>query len=101
MPHPLDVIGNIFDQWQKQIKMTKTDELDFSTALMILKSGNAVSREKWNGKNMWVKLNKSASEKGDKMTLDYLYLRTEAGNFVPWMPSQTDLLAEDWFISKE
>ena len=30
------------------------------------------------------------------MTLPYLYMRTVQGDLVPWLASQTDLLAEDW-----
>jgi len=32
------------------------------------------------------------------MTLPYIYMRTVQGDFVPWLASQTDLLAEDWYI---
>ena len=30
------------------------------------------------------------------MTQDYIYIRTVQGILVPWLASQTDMLAEDW-----
>jgi hypothetical protein len=32
------------------------------------------------------------------MTLPYIYMKTADGNLVPWLASQTDLLATDWVI---
>jgi hypothetical protein len=31
-----------------------------------------------------------------KMTLPYIYMRTVQADLVPWLASQTDMLAEDW-----
>jgi hypothetical protein len=33
-----------------------------------------------------------------KMTLPYVYMKTVLGDLVPWLCSQTDLLADDWVI---
>jgi len=30
------------------------------------------------------------------MTLPYIYITTVQGDLVPWLASQTDLLAADW-----
>jgi hypothetical protein len=30
------------------------------------------------------------------MTLPYIYMRTAQGDLVPWLASQTDILASDW-----
>ncbi len=30
------------------------------------------------------------------MTLPYYYIRTVQGDLVPWLASQTDMLAQDW-----
>jgi hypothetical protein len=35
-------------------------------------------------------------EQGDMMSLPYIYMFTACGNHVPWLASQTDLLADDW-----
>jgi hypothetical protein len=32
------------------------------------------------------------------MTLPYLYISTVDGNKVPWLASQTDILALDWQV---
>lgn len=33
---------------------------------------------------------------GSKMTLPYIYMSTVTGDLVPWLASQSDILAEDW-----
>ena len=33
-----------------------------------------------------------------KMTLPYIFMYTAQGDNVPWLASQTDMLAEDWII---
>lgn len=72
----------------------------FGRALDLLKNGYRVSRSGWNGKGMWLELQRP--DAGSKMTLPYLYLnypidaRTTPGARVPWLASQTDMLAEDW-----
>ena len=70
--------------------------LDFSMALRALKNGQMVTREGWNGKGMWLALQRP--DPASKMTLPYIYMRTAQGDYVPWLASQTDLLAEDWHI---
>jgi hypothetical protein len=32
------------------------------------------------------------------MTLPYIFMKTVQGDLVPWLASQTDLLAEDWSV---
>ena len=66
----------------------------FGTALVGLKLGRRVSREGWNGKGMWLELQRPDAH--SKMTLPYIYMRTAQGDFVPWLASQTDILAVDW-----
>lgn len=68
--------------------------LNFGQALEALKRGEKVARVGWNGKGMWLALQRP--DAGSKMTLPYIYMRTAQGDFVPWVASQTDLLAEDW-----
>jgi len=36
-----------------------------------------------------------------KMTLPYVYMRTVYSDLVPWLCSQTDLLASDWRLRSE
>lgn len=68
--------------------------MDFGEALHALKNGHSVCREGWNGKGMWLALQTPAE--GSKMTLPYIYMRTVQGDLVPWLASQSDMLAEDW-----
>lgn len=71
-----------------------TGEMDFGMALDSIKSGRKVARTGWNGKGMWVKLQRP--DEGSKMSLPYMYMRTARGDLVPWVASQTDILADDW-----
>lgn len=70
--------------------------LDFGEALAALKEGMKVAREGWNGKGMWIHLQTSGEL--SKMTLPYIYMKTVDDKLVPWLASQTDLLAEDWSV---
>jgi len=80
--------------------MAGTGELmDFSEALRLLKQGNKrFQRSGWNGKGMWIRLNQPSKigSQGSHLCLDYLEMWTADGKLVPWLASQTDLLAEDW-----
>ena len=68
--------------------------MDFSNALKGIKAGHRVARSGWNGKNMWLEL--QVPDEGSKMTLPYIYMSTAQGDLVPWLASQTDILATDW-----
>jgi hypothetical protein len=71
-----------------------SSEFAFEAALRLLKQGKRVCRSGWNGKGMWIELQRP--DYHSKMTLPYLYIRAIGGDLVPWLPSQTDLLSEDW-----
>lgn len=68
--------------------------MDFGEALILLRTGRAVRRAGWNGKGMWLRLQEP--DDGSKMTLPYIYMSTVTGDLVPWLASQSDLLADDW-----
>lgn len=86
--------------------------LDFSQALSFCKVGKKIARKGWNGKKMWVclqpgypdgiSINKNTSlatgipEGTAGKFRPYLLMFTAQGDFVPWVASQSDLLAEDW-----
>lgn len=78
------------------------DGMSFSKALEILKSGRKVAREGWNGKGLWLELQRPDAH--SKMTLPYLYInypadaKTTPGARVPWIASHTDVLADDWVL---
>lgn len=63
-------------------------------AIKQMQNGSRVSRSGWNGKGMWVAL--QLPDANSKMTLPYIYMSTAQGDLVPWLASQTDILAIDW-----
>lgn len=68
--------------------------MDFSEALALLKTGAQISRQGWNGAGMWIALQTPTDM--SKMTLPYIYMHTAKGDLVPWLASQSDILADDW-----
>jgi hypothetical protein len=72
------------------------NNLSFSTALVFLKEGARLQRVGWNGKGMWLALQEPTAS--SKMTLPYIYMSTAQGDLVPWLCSQTDMLADDWQV---
>lgn len=71
--------------------------MNFGEALECLKANQRVTRTGWNGKGMWLGLHRPNPDR-DVVTLPFIYMRTAQGEFVPWLASQTDLLAEDWEV---
>ena len=69
----------------------------FGNALEYLKQGRKMTRVGWNGKGMYIELQRPTAL--SKMTLPYIYMKTAQGGLVPWLASQTDLLAEDWELA--
>ncbi len=74
----------------------KTDGISFGLTIEVLKKGKKVTRTGWNGKNMWLEL--QMPDENSKMSLPYIYMHTACDNLVPWLASQTDILADDWQI---
>lgn len=74
---------------------------DFSDAFIRLKAGRAVAREGWNGQGLFVRA--QFPDENSKMGNPYLYINAKAlgGECNPWVPSQTDLFAEDWFVVED
>lgn len=70
--------------------------MTFGEAISALKAGQYVSRSGWNGKNMWLGL--QVPDAHSKMSLPYIYMCTAQGDLVPWLASQTDVLADDWGV---
>lgn len=86
---------------------------DFGTALHLLRAGQKVARAGWNGKNQFVyyvpenKYPASQNEnspvaglfEGDMVPYRaYLALKTAQGDVATWVPSISDLLADDWVL---
>lgn len=80
---------------------------DFGWALSKLRCGWPVRRRGWNGKGIFIKL--QVPDEHSKMTSPYIYIDTTGlrsnnpdapRSCVPWLASQTDMLAEDWEIAE-
>lgn len=84
--------------------------MNFGEALSSIKQGKKVSRSGWNGKEMFLFLVQGSTFKADRPPLLGIYpegteinyrshidMRTVDGSIVPWVASQTDILAEDWY----
>ena len=87
--------------------------LTFGQAIEALKQGKKVARAGWNGKGMFIyyvpenKYPASDNILGTMMNHfpddmvpygSYIAMKTAQDNVVPWLASQTDVLAEDWDI---
>lgn len=97
----------------------------FGLAIDALKAGKRVARKGWNGKGMWLRyvhpyaphpdafnggpvgnvclINpyfKAAdnNEHAEGTMLPWIGMKTADNMFVPWLASQTDMLADDWVI---
>ena len=79
--------------------------MNFGLAIEALRKGFRVRRRGWNGKGIFIEL--QTPDAYSKMTSPYIYIdttglqtqNTEAPKSrVPWLASQTDMLAEDWEI---
>lgn len=91
---------------------------DFGYALRMLKAGEKVAREGWNGKGMWLSLSCdgtrnveaknfwsphnarfAAKNGGAAKVLPCITMKTATGEILMgWLASQTDMLAEDWMV---
>ena len=65
-------------------------------AVKQMQNGSKVHRSGWNGKGQYLML--QVPDEHSKMSLPYVYITTVDGKLVPWLCSQTDLLAMDWEI---
>jgi hypothetical protein len=88
--------------------------MNFGLALEHLKTGGRVCRTGWNGKGMWLILvspshatvtpnpwyynilHSNALVPFEPKPLPWIGMKTADNCFVPWLASQTDILAEDW-----
>lgn len=89
--------------------------VSFGKAIEALKQGKHVARNGWNGKGMFLSLVKGhdtdyhvnsevfgtgndGNSQDQLPVLDSLYMKTADNKLVPWLASQTDMLADDWQI---
>lgn len=87
--------------------------MTFSEALERLKQGDRVARAGWNGKGMFLYLVPGSTfnvnrppllgiyEEGTEITYrPHIDMKTVDGSCVPWVASQTDVLADDWELAE-
>lgn len=85
--------------------------MNFGEALDALKSGQRVARDGWNGKEMFLFLVPGSTFQVNRAPLLGIYpegttiqyhphidMKTAQGYVVPWLASQSDMLAEDWTL---
>lgn len=83
--------------------------VDFSEALFQLKCLKKLGRQGWNGKGMFIyyvpensySAQTEVARKHFGNTVPYgayIAMKTAQGNVVPWICSQTDMLANDWEV---
>lgn len=85
--------------------------MKFGKALEAIENGQMVSREGWNGRGMFIFLVPGSTFQVNRPPLLGIYpegtmikyrahvdMKTDNGQVVPWLCSQTDMLADDWSI---
>ncbi len=74
--------------------------MDIGEAIQLMREGDAVRRRGWNGKGQWLRILEPRGIAGI-ITLPFIYIKTVQGDKVPWLASQTDILAKDWEVAND
>lgn len=94
----------VYEIWKDNLTL-KENKMDFGLAIKSMKNGEKVYRAGWNGKGIFIEL--QVPDANSKMTSPYIYMNTTGlqtdnekapKSLVPWLASQTDMLADDWYI---
>lgn len=86
----------------------KKDHLTFGDALAAIKRGKRCARKGWNGKGQYIELARNISYvTPDNKVVNAMHKNIgdcaiafvgTSGTQVGWLASQSDMLAEDWYI---
>lgn len=89
----------------------ETGGMNFGLAIEAMQKGYKVMREGWNGKGMFIFLVPGSTFEVNRAPLLGIYeegteinyrphidMKDAEGKVVPWLASQTDMLADDWLI---
>jgi hypothetical protein len=103
-----------YDSWcpaaiyERDYHATEGGEMTFGEAVAALKAGDLVRRLGWNGKGMFLflvqldELSKNNVYPAHMIIgfdpLPFIAMKTAQDSVVPWLASQTDMLASDWEI---
>jgi hypothetical protein len=104
---------NTNDSWDLDSLQTENNS-GFGWALAQLEAGFKVCRKGWNGKDMFLFLVPGSTFTVNRPPLLGIYpegtevnyhshidMKTASGEIVPWLASQTDMLAKDWQVLLE
>ena len=81
--------------------------MTFGEVIEAMKAGQRVTRAGWNGK-MWLRYIDLYADREFRVTehepctgtwLPFIVMKTVDNKLVPWLASQTDVLAEDWQVA--
>ena len=91
--------------------MAQYSRMNIGNAVEAMKRGLRVARSGWNGKGMYLFLVNGSTFEVNRPPLLGIYpegteirynahvdMRTADGSIAPWLCSQSDLLADDWYI---
>lgn len=79
--------------------------MDIGLAIKELRAGKKAARKGWDGKGIFIEL--QVPDVNSKMTAPYIFINTTGlrtnnndapKSLVPWLASQSDLLADDWVV---
>lgn len=90
---------------------TRISGMTSGDAVSAMKRGELVARSGWNGKSMFLFLVPGSTFQVNRAPLNVIFpegtevnycphidMKTADGKIVPWVASQTDILAEDWQV---
>lgn len=90
----------------------RCSRMTFSEALAAIKNGARAAREGWNGTGMFIFLVSGSTFEVNREPLlsilgagrivnyqPHIDMHTAQGTIVPWLASQSDLLAGDWYLT--
>lgn len=108
---------------QHEAAYRETNGMSFGLAIEAMKKGQRVARAGWNGRGMWLRhINPYAphpdtiggrtsgvitnpyfkaadnNAEAEGTMIPWIGMKTADNCFVPWLASQTDMLADDWCI---
>lgn len=97
------------DVFERSYHKTQRNNFDFSFALKALLAGRKITRSGWNGKDQFVYYVPANTYKAQtEAALEtfgenvfyraYFALKTVQNDVAVWVPSVSDILAEDWLI---
>lgn len=87
--------------------------MNIGTAISAMKDGKKVARRNWNGPNQFIyyvpagkypavtEVAKEIAKDNDDLLVQYtpyLAIKTVQNTVAPWLASQTDILADDWYV---